>query len=96
MYSQRSAEAFSIQSTIDSAFAQFFPTEQSNAVNHWVAHADCGVEFKIVGPIEFHLPELLNECRVHRDGEERGRRPATEPERQSSIAHMSVPTGNFA
>src|SRR5262245_14908857 len=96
MYSQRRAEAFSIQSAIDSAFAQFFPTEQSNAVDDWVAHADCGLEFKIVGPIEFHLPELLNECRIHRNGEERGRRPATEPEGESSITDMSVPTGNFA
>ena len=40
MYRQRRAEAFSIQPTIDATFAQFFPTKQSNAVNHWVVHAN--------------------------------------------------------
>src|SRR5262245_64539485 len=87
MYRQRGAEAFSIQPTADAAFAQFFPTKQSNAVDHWVVHADSGPELKVVAPAEVHLPDVLNEFHVHCDGEERGRRPATEPERQSSIAH---------
>src|SRR5262249_59937177 len=60
--------------------------------DHWVVHADSGFELKIVGPAEFHLPDLLNECCIHRDGKERGRRLATEPERESSITHMSVTT----
>src|SRR5262245_64561759 len=74
MYRQRRAEGFSIQATIDAAFAQFFPTEQSNAVNYSVVHADSNLEPKVIVPVEFHLPDLLNECHVHRDGEERGRR----------------------
>src|SRR5262249_25762999 len=76
--------------------AQFFPTEQSNAVNYSVVHADSNLEPIVIVPVEFHLPDLLNECHVHRDGEERGRRLATEPERESSITHMSVTTCNFA
>src|SRR5262245_6538749 len=72
MYRQRGAEAFSIQPTSDAAFAQFFPTEQSNAVDHWVVHAYSGLELKVVAPAEVHLPDVLDECRVHRDGEERG------------------------
>src|SRR4029078_6721657 len=92
MYRQRGAEASSIQPTTDAAFAQFFPTEQSNAVDHWVVHADSGPELKVVAPVEFHFPDVLDEFHVHCDGEERGRRPATEPERESSISHMSVTT----
>src|SRR6516164_10885726 len=70
MHRQRRAEAFSIQPTIDAAFAQFFATEQSDAVNHCIVQTDCGLELKVVAPAEFHFPDLLNECHVHRDGEE--------------------------
>jgi hypothetical protein len=47
-------------------------------------------------PSEFRLPDLRNEFPVHRDGKERRRYPATNPERQSAVAHMSATTCNLA
>src|SRR5262245_11079788 len=90
MYRQCRTKAFCVQATADAALAQFLPTEQSDAVDHHVPHADRGLELEVADLAEFRLPDLLNECLVHRDGEEGCRSLATNPERQPSIAHMSL------
>src|SRR6478736_2985590 len=96
MYRQRCAEAFCIQATADAALAQFFPTKQSNAVDHQVLHADRDLELKVAGLAEVRLPDLPDERHVHRDGKKRRPCLATNPERQSAIAHMSVTACDLA
>ena len=59
-------------------------------LDHQVLHADRGLELKVAGLAEFRLPDLLDECLVHRDGEEGRRFLATNPEWQPCVAHMSV------
>src|SRR6478672_1624462 len=90
MYRQCGAKASCVQATADAALAQFLPTEQSDAVNHQVPHADRGLELEVADLAEFRLPDFLDKCLVHRDGEERRRCLATNPEWQPCIAHMSV------
>src|SRR5262245_54216056 len=96
MYRQYRTEALCVQATADAALAQFLPTEQSDAVDHQVPHADRDLELEVAGPAEFRLPDLTYEFRINRDGEERRRRLATNPERQSAIAHMSATVCNLA
>jgi hypothetical protein len=96
MYRQRRVKAFCVQASADAALAQFLPTKQSSAVDYQVPHADRDLELEVSGLDEFRLLDFLDECRVHGDGEERRRCLATNPERQSAVAHMSVTVRNLA